>query len=62
MQKYLTTKVVQRLDEILVPGIGAVLQNASERVGTVALCYRDKGVVDMKSVQYVASTNLAIIH
>ena len=61
MQKYLTTKVVQRLDEILVPGIGAVLQNASERVGTVALLYRDKGV-DMKSVQYVAATNLAIIH
>ena len=61
MAEYLKEKVINRLDDILVPDIGAVSQNASERVGTVALLYRPKGV-DLRSTHYVASTNLSICH
>ena len=61
MAKWLKANVVDPIDDIVHPQQGAVSQNASERVGRVALKFRTKDV-DLLKTHYVASTSLAIAH
>ena len=61
LQDWLLSNVIAKLEQILVPGVGAVSQNASERVGVVALQYRAKHLA-LQSTHYIAATDLALCH
>ena len=61
MKSYLQTTVINRIDDFVHPILGAINQNASERVGDVALIYREKSA-DLKATHYIASTSLGIAH
>ena len=61
MEVWLQKEIIDKIDDIIHPIIGAVSQNASERVGDVALQYRTKET-DLRATHYVASTSLAICH
>ena len=61
LKEWLKTNVISKLDQILVPGVGAVSQNASERVGGVALHYRAKHLA-LHATHYIAATDLALCH
>ena len=61
LKEWLEKHVIAKLDQILVPGIGAVSQNASERVGGVALHYRAKHLA-LHATHYIAATDLAMCH
>jgi len=67
MQKYLREKAINRITDFIHPTLGALSQNASERVGMVALRYRrgsgeGRKDTDLKATHYKASTSLAISH
>ena len=61
MEEHLTTEFIEKISEIVHPENGAMTQNASERVGNVALRFRDKER-PLKPTHYVASSSLAIAH
>jgi len=61
MQAWITKEVIERIDEVVHPCLGGVCQNASERVGMVALKYRDKET-KLGPTHYTVSTGLAIAH
>jgi hypothetical protein len=61
MQAYLQSDVLDKLEQIIHPTLGALSQNASERVGDVALQYRGKHT-ELKATHYIAATSLAICH
>ena len=61
MQSWLTSHVLDNLEEKLHPEEGGMCQNSSERVGDVALQYRDK-ISTLGPTHYICSTGLAIVH
>ena len=61
MQGWLRTNVVEPIGDVVHETRGALSQNASERVGDVALQYRDK-VSDLRATHYCCSTSLAFAH
>eukprot|EP00966_Prymnesium_polylepis_P204865 4746217-Prymnesium_polylepis.1 len=61
MQQYLKTTVINEVSSLVHPELGGVCQNASERVGDVALGYRSKER-PLKPTHYACSTGLAIAH
>ena len=61
MQSWLTSHVLENIEEKLHPEEGGMCQNASERVGDVALQYRDK-ISTLGPTHYICSTGLAIAH
>ena len=61
MKKWLATHVINKIDDIIHPEHGALSQNASERVGDVALLYRDKET-PLLATHYTIATNLAVAH
>jgi len=61
MQAWLKHNIIDCINDVVDPGLGAVCQNASERVGDVALQFRDKHTV-LGPTHYIASTGLAIAH
>ena len=61
METWLTESIIARIGDIIHPTLGAISQNASERVGDVALGFREKST-DLRATHYVAATSLAIAH
>eukprot|EP00966_Prymnesium_polylepis_P136870 3162637-Prymnesium_polylepis.1 len=61
MEAYLTKKICANISHVVHPTKGVLTQNASERVGMVALMYRDK-VRRLGPTHYKMSTNFAIAH
>jgi hypothetical protein len=61
MKTWLKNHVINKLDDIMHPELGALSQNASERVGDVALLYRSKET-PLLATHYTIATNLAIAH
>ena len=61
MKQWLQKNVLDHLDEIVHPTRGGVCQNASERVGDVALQFRDKET-DLGPSHYFCSSGLAVCH
>ena len=59
MQAHLSKEIITRINDIEIEGVGAVSQNASERVGSTVLSFCSKGT-ELKSTHYVASTSLGI--
>lgn len=58
--RYVRKVVCDRKDDVFTAR-GAVTQNSSERVGSVCLLYRQKGV-HMSGVHYAASTDCGLLH
>eukprot|EP00964_Phaeocystis_antarctica_P064071 scaffold38504_cov111-Phaeocystis_antarctica.AAC.5 len=61
LKAYLQSDVLDKLEQIIHPTLGALSQNASERVGDVALQYRAKHT-ELRATHYVCSTSLALCH
>ena len=61
MQAWLKKEIIDQINDIVHPTRGGCCQNASERVGDVALQYRDKET-DLEPTHYICSTALAICH
>ena len=61
MQSWLTTNLLDGIGDKLHPEEGGMCQNASERVGDIALQYRDK-INPLGPTHYICSTGLAITH
>ena len=61
MKKWLMNHVINNIDDIIHPELGALSQNASERVGDVSLLYRSKET-PLLATHYTISTTLAIAH
>ena len=61
MQQYLKANVIDEVSTLVHPELGGVCQNASERVGDVALKYRAKET-PLKPTHYACSTGLAMLH
>ena len=61
MQKYLKVDVIDKVSTLIHPVRGGLCQNASERVGDVALQYRNKHT-PLKPTHYACSTGLAVAH
>ena len=61
MEEWLTKEIIEQIDDVVHPVNGVMTQNSSERVGTVALRFRDKER-PLKPTHYIASTSLAIAH
>ena len=61
MQAWLKQNIINCINDVVDPDLGAVCQNASERVGDVALQYRDKHTI-LGPTHYICSTGLAMAH
>eukprot|EP00966_Prymnesium_polylepis_P069764 1621880-Prymnesium_polylepis.1 len=61
MQAWLRKNILDPIDTVVHPELGALCQNASERVSDVALKYRDK-INALEPTHYICSTGLAIAH
>ena len=61
MQAYITKNFIDRVNHVISEEHGVMTQNASERVGDVAIRYRDKDTF-LRAGCYKLMTNLAILH
>merc|ERR1712194_664384 len=60
-QVYLTQNYIEKIHEIIHPVLGVVTSNIAERVGMVALTFRDKETY-LGPEHYGLSTNMAPLH
>ena len=61
MAEWVKHTIVDKVDEFVHSELGGVCQNASERVGDVALQYRSKEIA-LGPTHYICSTALAVCH
>ena len=61
LQVYLTQNYIEKIHEIIHPVLGVVTSNIAERVGMVALTFRDKETY-LGPEHYGLSTNMAPLH
>ena len=61
MEEYLKKKICTGIKNVMHPRKGVLTQNSSERVGMVALIYRDK-VTPLGPTHYMMETDFAIAH